>query len=154
MSIAGNALMRVVETWDKSLGEFMGYAKPFLRGAVKQAWRDREVVSYGDETPPKPDPLNPPQPLQPVEEHFDFDDMTTRERIAMVRPYLARLNEVERRILVLVYEGGFSFQEIGDMFAVTRSAAQRTHGEALKQIRNWLMDDRTASGETMWNALQ
>jgi RNA polymerase sigma factor (sigma-70 family) len=154
MSIAGNALMRVIETWDGARGDFMRYAKPFLRGAVKQAWRDKEVVSYGDETPDKPDPLNPPEPLEPAEDFFDFDDMTTRERIALLRPYLQRLTEPERRTLVLVYEGGFSFQEIGDMFAVTRSAIQRTHGEALKQLRNWLMEEQTARGKSMWEALK
>jgi len=154
LSIAGNTLMRVVETWEEAKGDFMGYAKPFLRGAVRQAWRDMEVVAFGDDTPEKADPLNPPEALEPTEEDFNFSDMTTRERIEALRPYLQRLTEPERRTLVLVYEGGFSFQEIGDMFAITRAAVQRTHGKALMQVRNWLMDDRTKRGVSMWEALK
>src|ERR1043166_8341892 len=142
-SIAGMCLMKASETFSPQSEQdtFLNFARPFLRGAVAQAWRSREPVKYGDTIPEKPDPLNPPKPL--VDEHIDpeFGGIDFAERWAVVKPYLARLTNAEREVITFHYESGFSFADIAEMLGVSRAAPQQTHQKALLKLRNWLMDD-------------
>lgn len=141
-SIAGDCLMRAMKTFNpKKVGERLDiFVRPFLRGAVAQAWRDREPVAYGEKIPEKPDPLNPPQPLERDVIEQDFQSLDFKERWAVVQPFLAGLTEPERRILMLHYETGLSFADIGEMQNVSRAAIHQTHFQALKKLRHALMD--------------
>lgn len=143
-SIAGMVLMRAVETFNPKQGDFLIYAKPALRGAVNQAWRDREPVSYGEEIPERA--ADEGLSAQDLEDSLmgscdpDWRGIDIRERFEALRPVLKRLEEHELRVLILHYNAGWSFSLIAQRCRVTRSAVQRTHAVALRKIRNLLID--------------
>lgn len=140
-SIASQALLKASEHFSiEHNTRFFDYAKPFLHGGVVQAWRERDPVKFGETIPEKPDPLNPPQPLEPDSYVPDFAEIDTEEKMGVLRPYLAKLSEAERRVLILFFEAGYALVDIAKMCCVTRSAIQRTHALALRKLRNMLMD--------------
>jgi RNA polymerase sigma factor (sigma-70 family) len=144
-SIAAECVTKAVEGYvPQSKGHrLMSYAIPFMRGAVAQYWRDTNVVRYGRDIPEKADPLNPPAPLVSMMVDPCFEEINLRERLKAVQPYIARLTESERRILVMHYEAGFTLADIGEMTGVTRAATQQMHAQALRKIRNMLIDSGT-----------
>jgi len=143
LSIAGWALTQAAKNYQPGPGRrLMTFARPALRGGVMRAWRDREAVTYGDKIPPKTDPCTLPDPLVDLVEEPGFKEIDLKERWAIIKPLIQRLNENERRVLTLAYESGFTFQTIADMQGNTRAAAHRTHQEALRKIREWLVEDK------------
>lgn len=66
----------------------------------------------------------------------DFPSIEIREQMLLVNEAIrGRLTEQERMVIDLVYKDGFSFQEIGNMLSITRSAVLLAHSKALKKIR-------------------
>lgn len=141
-SIAGMCLAKAALTYQPQDEEdtFLRFARPFLRGAVAQAWRSRDPVAYGDIIPPKLDPCETPRPLVDETVEPEFGQIDFSERWAVVKPYLSRLTNAEREVLTFHYEAGFSFADIAEMLGVTRAAPQQTHAKALLKLRNWLME--------------
>ena len=79
------------------------------------------------------------QLIEPHEE-ADFRSIDFRERLRIVEDIIKKkLTEQEQMVIDLVYRGHLNFQQIGDLTATTRSAAQSTHAKALRKIRNELM---------------
>lgn len=149
-SIAGNVLLTCVKRCNPEKGRLIVYARPYLRGAVRRAWREREVVKFGPRMPDTSLPIK-----DEVEEALDRPDETLMkwvsisERMEIIRPLLRSLTERERLVLHLHYEMGYSFATIARVYLHTsREVANKTHQKTLRAIRNWLMDAK------VWNDLK
>jgi RNA polymerase sigma factor (sigma-70 family) len=143
LSIAGMVLMKTVESYDPVKGDFITYAKPALRGAVNQAWRDREPVVYGSEIPERTEESEYDQEMEDTllgAADPDWTGIDARERFELLRPFLKRLEEHELRVLILHYNANFSFSLIAEMCRVSRAAVHRTHSLSLRKLRHQLMD--------------
>lgn len=143
LSIAGVTLMRIVESYDPVRGRLINYARKFLAGAVAQAWRDRDPVSFGDEIPDKESEPDREQIEELLEGQVEpaWNQIDCNERMEVVRPYIDRLSDDETTVLVLTYESGFTYAATARLTGLSRSMIHRRHDEALRKIRNWMMDD-------------
>lgn len=145
LSIAGTTLMRCVESFDFNLSQrLIVYARPFLKGAVRTAWRQREPVNYGDTIPEKChldfDAID--RALE-GESPAPYDEIHIRELVRLIRPLINRLNEKQKEVVLFHYESGFSFSAISRFRRYgTRQAVQRIHRNALRKLRKWLMQAR------------
>lgn len=135
---------------------FFSFAKQHIRGALSKASRTREVVHKVREVEPLPDPegdeeehdVNLDMPTIRVKSncdlpcvHPDFDDIFIREEFAQIAPLLRKaLNDRQRMIIELHFQGGLILQEIADMIGYSRAYVHLQKQAALKKIRNRLID--------------
>ena len=74
----------------------------------------------------------------------DFSNLESKELLAGLRPAIfSALNDRERAILILRYEAGFSFTEIGERIGFSRQSIQKSHCKALLKLRSALEQKRT-----------
>lgn len=144
---------------------FLAFAKVNIRGALKRYWASQDTVKnaslhYTGERGPSyfeirqaafeklnenPDdrhgPLDPDSMLG-----FDIDDAVSEntidqrvefnEAMARVMPIIeGKLCAQEQMVLDLVYIAGFTFQEVGELLDISRSAVQLCRTRAIKKIR-------------------
>lgn len=70
----------------------------------------------------------------------EFERMHLGERMKLIQPIIDRkLNDAERMVLDLYYNGDLTFEEIGKLLGVCRARTSMIHFEALKKIRWELM---------------
>lgn len=138
---------------------FFSYAKPYLRGELSRNWKTKDVVKsaslHESEAPPlMHSTLNSgaeegdddfhkklEKPLQPDSVEPEFDLIDLREQMALLRPLLqSKLNERERTVITLVYESGFTLEQVSKLVvpSASRQAIQCTHQRALKKLRSAL----------------
>jgi len=146
MSMAYTTLMACVKRFDPNHGlSFFAASKPFLRGALSRYWRQLDVVknaSYhrqrkadakGEDVETQTF-VDVPEDI--IQTDPDWSGIRTRELYPKVIKLMnKKLGARERCILLLAYEGGMNFQEIADLFGVSRSAVQWIHARALETVR-------------------
>lgn len=74
----------------------------------------------------------------------EFERIHLAERMKMVQPIIDRkLNDKERMVLDLFYNGDLTFEQIGKLLGVCRERTRMIHFQALKKIRCELMRQKT-----------
>lgn len=164
-SLAYAGLLKAAKNFRPGRVRFIGYAKPYLRGEISREWRSRDQVKssslHETEVIPKKYDWeerehigeNLPRGVEnegleskrhtPVYPEFELIDI--HEKWKLVSPVMENaLNEHERTVLALHYEGGLSFEEISEMVVpkVSRSAIEAVHSRALRKVRNVLFRDK------------
>lgn len=121
---------------------FLAFAKAGLRGELKHYWETLEPVRNARKHETEPD-LMDPQPLEPDSCSMDFNQIFSHEDWENVQKIInRRCTKQERMILDLVYQKHLSFQDVGRLLGVSRSAVQANHGKALRKVRNGVMENR------------
>lgn len=155
LSAAYDGLTAAAKNWQPGRLRFFAYSKPYVRGALSRATRANCVVRTVREAEPLPveepeeseDSYVPPRTV--VEHHEpDIEAVCLREEWTQIRPVLFDvLDEKERIIVELSYIGGLNLREISDLLGVSRSDVHHGRMEALKKVRNRLMDNNQFSRE-------
>lgn len=156
LSLCYASLQRAMKNYDSDRTSFFNYARVFLRGDIAQFWRDKDTVRNSSKYEDKDAAYNYPvrkimgteNPDLEISVEPETDLIMMKERLQLVLPIVAsKLNDHEKMILDLFYNGGFAFRKIGAMLGVSRSAAQITAARALKKIRKELMRKRRLYNE-------
>lgn len=147
ISICYKALTRAASNFNPCHPDsvnFFRYSKPYLRGFVWAEYKrltrlhgctsinntmDENSESEDSDVFPEGDALVDPA----------FDEIHTRERWAILQPFLEVLNEHEQEIIRLFYFSGLKLAEIADKRKVSRQAVQATHNRAILKIRRALI---------------
>jgi len=70
----------------------------------------------------------------------EFERIHLGERMRLIQPIIDRkLNDKERMVLDLFYNGDLTFEQIGRLLGVCRERTRMIHFQSLKKIRNDLM---------------
>jgi RNA polymerase sigma factor (sigma-70 family) len=130
----------------KSRGiRFFAFAKQWIRGQIALELKQKQVVRNGEQAV-----LSETEDTKPlVDTHVDpdFSSMECKELFDKVKPVLFdKLNEIEIAILILRYQSGFSFTEIGERIGCSRQSIQKKHVAAILKIRKELK----RKGEVTW----
>lgn len=161
-SLCYMALTSAARRYKPAKGRFFAYAKIFVRGQVSRAWKRLDVVKHSSMNESSElisetkhvlvdgsflgaahtqEEAEIDVPNRPGERATDpeFDLIDIHERIAIIEPILrAKLTPREQQIIELRYKSGFNFTKIGEMFGVSRQAAEMVHGKALQKVRKEL----------------
>lgn len=113
----------------KSRGiRFFAFAKQYLRGQISAERKKKLVVRNAEH-----------QSFDGTEDSTvepDFSNLESKELLAGLRPAIfSELNDRERAILILRYQAGFSFTEIGERIGFSRQSIQKCHAAALEKLR-------------------
>ena len=74
----------------------------------------------------------------------EFEKIHLGERMKLVQPIIDRkLNDKERMVLDLVYNGDLTYEQIGKLLGVCRERTRMIHFQAMKKIRCELMRKKT-----------
>lgn len=132
---------------------FFSFAKAHVRGALSKAIRSHDVVRKVREVEPLLDtdedsedtvdaPYTPEHRKElPACELPDFNELYIREEFAQIAPLLRKvLNDRQRMILELHFQGGLNLREIASMIGYSRAYVHIAKQTALKKIRNRLID--------------
>lgn len=134
---------------------FFSFSKAHVRGALIKACRDRNIVWKGREVGPLPDTeededeydVNLDRSTIRKSDHdhpcelLDFNEIYIREEFAQIAPLLRKvLNDRQRMILELHFQGGLNLREIASMIGYSRAYVHIAKQTALKKIRNRLID--------------
>lgn len=150
LSAAYDGLTAAAKNWKSGQLRFFSYAKPYIRGALSRATRANCVVRTVREAEPLPveEPEEedetecyvPPRRLSEGHEP-ELEVICLKDEWAQIRPALFTvLDEKERIVVELSYVGCLNLREISDLLGVSRSDIHHTRLEALKKVRNHLMD--------------
>lgn len=148
LSLCYASLQRALKNYDPKRS-FFNYARVFLRGDLAQYWRDKDVVKNSSKYEDKEAKYEFVDiKYQEGQVAPEMDLVMMKERLALVLPIVAtKLNDHEKMILDLFFNGGFTFRKIGVLLGVSRSAAQITCARALKKIRKELMRQKRLYNE-------
>ena len=117
---------------------FFGFAKPYIRGQINLERKQKIVVRNTEVNQFEPSDENTEGVIGP-----DFSNLETKELLAGLKPAIfSELSDRERAILILRYESGFSFTEIGERIGFSRQSIQNSHFKALKKLRDALEPKR------------
>lgn len=73
----------------------------------------------------------------------DHSNIESAELLAGLRPAIfSQLNDRERAILILRYNSGFSFTEIGQRIGFSRQSVQKTHAKSMEKLRKALEENK------------
>lgn len=156
LSAAYDALTSAAKRFDPNWGlRFFAYAKADLRGALCKAHRADDTVNevrvlWRDDKEDEEEENNyvPTRAgqLPPWSEAPDYQAIFVKEEWAQIKPVLEQvLDARERMIIELNFIGGLNLREIADLVGVTRSDIHHGKAEALKKVRNRLMDQKRFS---------
>lgn len=135
---------------------FFSFAKQHIRGALMKACRARNVVWKVREVEPLLDTEDENEDEDNVnldrttvrKSDYDhpcalprFDDIFIREEFAQIAPLLRKgLNDRQRMIIELHFQGGLNLREIASMIGYSRAYVHLQKQAALKKIRNRLIE--------------
>lgn len=109
---------------------FFAFCKQSIRGQIS-AERKRKLVVRNSEHQSLSFDGTEDSTVEP-----DFSNLESKELLAGLRPAIfSELNDRERAILILRYQSGFSFTEIGDRIGFSRQSIQKCHAAALEKLR-------------------
>lgn len=141
ISLSYQALARAAENFRAQGKSFLHYAKSYLRGEVARDWERRQVVRNA----PNSSVVEFSEEVL-AEAHaptffdeLDFQSIETREETQALKRCLKRLTPYERQVIRMHYIEGKTFQDIGTMMKVGRSAVQATHAKAVLKMRRFLI---------------
>lgn len=141
------------------MNRFFAYAKADVRGAVIKTFHDLDIVKKVRVTEELPDPEQTfddshdahdtpaiPTLAKKMPEVIalpEFELICLREDWAEIAPLLRTvLNDKERMILELHFQGSLNLQQIANMLATSRSDVHHTKQVALKKIRHQLINQK------------
>lgn len=121
----------------KSRGiRFFAFAKPYVRGQINAERKRNRVVRNAEH-----ESLDGAADCDTVEPNFS--NIEASELLAGLKPAIfSELNDRERAILILRYQSGFSFTEIGERIGFSRQSIQKCHAAALLKLRGALQEKR------------
>ena len=129
-AVAAEELVRSVLAFDVSRGvPFAAFAKVRVYGAVSHLFRaaairwQRECV---------------PETAEATERVADDCTLGASEARLTLAPLLSALTDDERRVLRLLYEGGRTRYEAGELLGVSQSKVSRVKRQALSQMKGAL----------------
>jgi RNA polymerase sigma factor (sigma-70 family) len=150
VSMSYQALVRAAENFRSQGKSFFHYSKAYLRGEVAREWERQQVVrnagsaaliEFSEESLAEAHETT-------FFDELDFQSIETREEALSLKRCLRRLTPYERQVIRLHYIEGKTFQDIGTMMKVGRSAVQATHAKAVLKMRRFLIKKkRTARHE-------
>lgn len=153
LSAAYEALTKAAKNFTPDNARLLAYAKPYLRGALSAAAREKDVVKKVrdiEELTPEPDDdddkdvevLNKIRSSTHVPCALpDFEEMSIKEDWAEIVPMLRTLlTDKERLVLELNFRGGLNLQEIADLRGNSRAYWQLQKHNGLKKIRHCLLE--------------
>jgi len=131
-----DALRRAVENFKAGQQTFLGYAKPYIRGAIFKVWKAQKVVPRsfiiqlaGDDSD---DDL-----LSELSVSFDYYSIYRCEQIENIKAFVDKaLSEQERVAIELHNIGEMTFKEIGEALGCSRSNVQQIYDRAIKKLRS------------------
>lgn len=123
----------------KSKGiRFFAFAKQYLRGQIT-AERKRRMVVRNSEQQTTLSEINIDSSLVETTVEPDYSHIEFKELFDSLRPAMFEvLTDRERAILILRYNSGFSFTEIGERIGFSRQSIQKNHAAALVKLRGVL----------------
>ena len=155
LSACYDGLSKAAKRFRPNRIRFFGYAKADVRGSLYRAVREKVVLNKAGEMEELPaetgdddDDKNVELPCSikfaPVcSTQPEFDAIYVREEWAKLAPLLRSvLNDKERMILELNFQGGLNLQQIADMLQASRANVHHCKQTALKKIRNRLIDKK------------
>lgn len=176
-SLCYDSLQAAAKNFKPNIIRFFSYAKIYVRRGIAQMWRSKDVVKNaslhetGFEASSKPrdhrsaggdreEFFEDRDPQFHEDAHFDetfeeagsvepeFEKIHLAERMKLIQPIIDRkLNEKERMVLDLFYNGDLTFEQIGKLLGVCRERTRMINFQALKKIRNELMRRKTLYSE-------
>ena len=148
VSLCWTALRQAAKNYchRKSNGiRFFAFCKQYLRGQISTERKRKLVVRNGTQT--SIDDVDETSwvdfSLVETSVEPDYSNIETKELLAGLRPAIfGQLNDRERAILILRYDSGFSFTEIGERIGFSRQSIQKVHAAALLKLRSVLQEKR------------
>lgn len=148
LSAAYEGLTAAAKRFDPSRGlRFFAYAKPYVRGSFCKVHRDEDKMHQAGVLKEDADDVeeNNYVPVRtgalPLCEMPNYESIFMKEEWARVKIVLEQvLDARERMIIELNFIGGLNLREIADLVGVSRSDVHHGKQEALKKIRNRLME--------------
>jgi RNA polymerase sigma factor (sigma-70 family) len=159
ISMCYAALRKSVKNVKPGKGRFMIYSKIYLRSAMFSLWKRSSIirgVSYREMTDfetfqkEKKTQKNIPHLHRDHDDRsesesetyghpsqdFEFEQINISELWSIAKPILDRvLTDHEKLVIQLRFEQDYSFEEIAEFLAVSRSAAQGSCERALRKVR-------------------
>jgi RNA polymerase sigma factor (sigma-70 family) len=133
-----DALTAACKNFKGGQQNFLAYSKPYIRGTIFKAWKDRGLVKKTT-TLQLPSNNSIDDVLSPEAEDFDYEGIHRREMMDMLQPVMEKyLTEHERMVVELHDMGGMTFKDIGSAMDYSRSRAQQLYDSAIKKIRRHL----------------
>src|SRR5688572_17454649 len=125
----------------KSKGiRFFAYCKAYIRGQINAERKQKIVVRSGEFDL---NILDLDGIVEEVTVAPDFSNLESKELLAGLKPAIfSALDEREIAILILRYESGFSFTEIGERIGFSRQSIQKSHCKALIKLRSALQEKK------------
>lgn len=139
VSAANAALIEAFGRFDPEHGNrFTTYLKPYIRSAIAQLWASKNPVKYPKGKYPEAweDKGRGTGTVFPeTEDHpVEAEDHAAYMKAALEKASSC-LNEVEKRLLVAMYETGLSQTDVAIEWKLTRSRVNQIHTAALKKLR-------------------
>ena len=138
VSAANLALMEAVtkDKFDANRGNrFTSYLRPFVRGAIKNLWRERYNTPM-----PLPDedaetPYGLAREAEPVTLPTFEEEEFQKHLLAALEKSKEALAPRERRLLREMYERGHSMAEVGRKMKLSRERIRQIHEVAIAKLR-------------------
>ena len=157
-----DALCKAAKNFKSGRIRFFGYAKPYIRGALSQVWKTKDVI-HTKKTVLMSDRKGEPTRLVEEMESEDiaegsdgitgvfrkerfvdrfptvqpeFDAIQSRDEWKVIEPLIQSvLTDKEQTIIALRYKSTLSFERIGALLKISRQDVQLTHAVALKKLQ-------------------
>jgi len=165
-SLCYDGLQQAAKNFKPNRIRFFSYAKIYVRRGISQTWRSKDIVrnsslhETGFEASSQPrawkesedEAFENNEPQFHEDGHLDetfveagsvdpeFERIHLAERMRLIQPIIDRkLNDKERMVLDLFYNGDLTFEQIGKLLGVCRERTRMIHFQGLKKIRCELM---------------
>lgn len=141
VSICYDAMTKCAELYKSDRGlHFFAFCKPRIRGAITRTFnllpavRNAECVSLDSGSLPLVEDEDDTTGTPSTE--FDHEIIHLRERWRDVGDLLAsRFCDRERAIMYLVFSLNFTFEKAGQLFGISRAAAQAIASDVIEKLR-------------------
>lgn len=160
-SACWDALCKAAKNFKSGKIRFFGYAKPYIRGALSQVWKSKDVIPnkpYVVRTRKgEPTRLIEEMESEDIAEEADgitgvfrkarfvnifptvqpeLDAIQSREEWKLLEPLIqSTLTDKEQTVITLRYKSSLSFERIGALLKISRQDIQTTHAVALKKLQ-------------------
>jgi len=132
---------------------FFAFAKQWIRGQISLELKQKQVVRNGQQVALESEEYQHSIPKKCQQDWAvsepDNDVSEFKELFARIKPVIfSKLNDFEIAILILRYQSGFSFTEIGERMGVSRQSVQKKHVSAITKLRKALQ----SKGGLQWSS--
>lgn len=155
-----DALCKAAKNFKAGQIRFLGYSKPYLRGALSQVWKTKDTVPNKKNVRARqgePTRLTEEIESEDIAEEADgitgifrkerfvdvfpivqpeLEVIQSREEWRLIEPLIqSTLTDKEQTVIALRYKSALSFERIGALLKISRQDIQLTHAGALKKLR-------------------